>query len=96
MNTGPTRNEPGQVATKTVPWPFRRWVTRYGWRHVKFVAVVRALVALWLIILGSIFCANGYWWGALLLVAAGLVGWLACQIPRWKRALDAENGRPSV
>lgn len=83
-----------QASTKTVPWLFRRWVTRYGWRHVKFVAGVRALVALWLIILGTMFCAHGYWWGALLLVAAGLVGWLAYQIPRWKRALDTENGRP--
>jgi hypothetical protein len=52
---------------------------------------VSALVALWLIILGTIFCVNGYWWGVLLFVAAGLVGWLAYQIPRWKRALDTEN-----
>jgi hypothetical protein len=25
-------------------------------------------------------------------VAAGLVGWLAYQMPRWKLALDAEKG----
>jgi hypothetical protein len=41
----------------------------------------RALVALWLIVLGIILCACacGYRRGALLLVAAGLVGWLAYQ-----------------
>jgi hypothetical protein len=48
-----------------------------------------------LIALGAIFCAYGYWWRALLFAAAGLVGWLAYQMPRWKQALDAENGRPS-
>jgi len=37
--------------------------------------------------------AIAHWWGAFLFVAAGLVGWLACQMPRWKLALDAlQNG----
>jgi hypothetical protein len=72
-----------------VPKFIRHNVTRFGWRHVKGVAVVRYLVAIWLVILASIFCANGEWWGALLYVAAAVVGWLAYQMPRWKLALDA-------
>jgi chromate transport protein ChrA len=81
-----------RASTRTVPRFTRRGVARFGWRHVKGVAAVRAVVALWLIALGAIFCAYGYWWGALLFVAAGLVGWLAYQMPRWKLALDAEKG----
>ena len=65
--------------------------TQFGWRHVKRVAVIRWLVAAWLVILASIFCVSGQWWGALLFLAAGLNGWLAYQMPRWKRALDAEE-----
>jgi len=85
-----------QASTKTVPWIIRRFVSKYEWRHVKGIAAIRVLVALWLIILGAILCGYGYWWGASLFVAAGLVGWLAYQMPRWKLALDAENGRASA
>jgi hypothetical protein len=85
-----------QASTKTVPWIIRRFVSKYEWRHVKGIAAIRVLVALWLIILGAILCGYGYSWGASLFVAAGLVGWLAYQMPRWKLALDAENGRASA
>jgi signal transduction histidine kinase len=70
--------------------------TQFGWRHVKRVAVIRLLVAIWLVILGSIFCVFGQWWGALLFLAAGLNGWLAYQMPRWKLALDALQNGPRV
>jgi Na+/H+-translocating membrane pyrophosphatase len=79
----------------TVPWIIRRFASKYEWRHVKGIAAIRVLVALWLTFLGAILCADGYWWGAFLFVAAGLVGWLAYQMPRWKLALDAEHGRAS-
>ncbi len=81
-----------QSSPKSVPWIVRQFVTNYGWRHVKVIAGVRAVVALWLLVLGIIFCAYGYWWGVLLFVAAALVGWLAYQMPRWKLALEAETG----
>jgi hypothetical protein len=61
----------------------------FGRRHVTGVAVTRWLVAIWLAILGSIFCASGYWWGASLFAVAGLVGWLAYEMPRWSPVLDA-------
>jgi hypothetical protein len=89
-------DEVTQSSTKPVPgiirpgWPG----TQFGWRHVRGVAVIRWLVAIWLVILGAIFCASGHWWGAFLFVAAGLVGWLAYQMPRWKLALGADKNVP--
>jgi hypothetical protein len=78
------------------------WIIRHGWpgtqfglRHAKGVAVIRLLVAIWLVILGAFFCATGHWWGAFLFVAAGLVGWLAYQMPRWKLTLDADKNVPN-
>src|SRR5215472_6833068 len=79
------------------------WIIRHGWpgsqfglRHAKGVAVIRLLVAIWLVILGAFFCASGHWWGAFLFVAAGLVGWLAYQMPRWKVTLDALKNGPRL
>jgi hypothetical protein len=73
--------------TERQGWPG----TQFGWRHVKGVAAIRWLVAIWLVILGSIFCATGHWWGAVLFAVAVVVGFLAYQMPRWKMALDAAN-----
>jgi hypothetical protein len=77
-------------SSKPVPRIIKRTTTSFGWRHVHGIAIIRFLVAIWLVCLGAIFCAFGYWWGAFLFVAAGLVGALAYQMPRWK-ALDAEK-----
>jgi hypothetical protein len=65
-------------------------------RHVRHVALIRLLVATWLVILGSVFCASGHWWGALLFAGAGLHGWLAYKMPRSKRALDAGQNVPNL
>ena len=70
--------------------------TQFGWRHARGVAVVRWLVAAWLVALGSFFCATGHWWGVFLFAAAALVGWLAYQMPRWKQTLDAWQNGPRV
>jgi hypothetical protein len=85
-----------QASIKTIPRWIRRFAPRYEWAHVKGIAAIRILVALWLAFLGCILCAYGYWGGAAFFVVAGLVGWLAYQMPRWKLALDAENGRGSA
>ena len=88
-------DETMQPPTRPAPWIVARISTEFGRRHVKGVAIIRSLVAIWLVALGSIFCASGHWWGALLFVAAALVGSLAYLMPRWKVALDAENAQPS-
>jgi hypothetical protein len=68
--------------------------TQFGERHDKTVAIIRSLVAIWLVILGSIFCVLGHYWGALLFVPAGLNGWLAYQMPRLPLTLNADaDGR---
>ena len=80
-----------QSAPKSVPWIVRRIVISYEWRHVRVVAGVRAVAAVWLLFLGAILCAYGYWWGALLFAAAALQGWVAFHMPHWKLAIDAER-----
>jgi signal transduction histidine kinase len=65
-------------------------------RHAKGVAVIRFLVAVWLLILGAIFCAAGHWWGVFLFVAAFLIAWLAYQMPQWKLTLDAMKNGPRL
>ena len=68
----------------------------FGRRHVKGVAAIRWIVAIWLTILASIFCALGQWWGVSLIAVAILVGWLAYQMPRWSPMLDALQNGPRV
>lgn len=80
-----------QAPIKPVPQFVKRATTEFGWRHVHGIAIIRLLVAVWLMCLGTIFLAFGYWWGASLYAAAGLVGALAYLMPRWKLALDAER-----
>ena len=93
------RRQPGEARqrpAKPVPAMIQHGVTDFGWRHVKGVAFIRSLVAVWLIILGCVFCGTGRWWGAFLFVAAAVVGWLAYKMPRWKQALDALKNGPRV
>jgi hypothetical protein len=80
-----------QAPVRPVPRIIRRTTTQFGWRHVNGIAVIRFLVALWLVCLGCIVLSFGYWWGAFLLVGAALAGSLAYLMPRWKVALDAEK-----
>jgi signal transduction histidine kinase len=84
-------SEAERSSAKPVPRIVMRTTTSFGWRHANGIAIIRFLVAIWLVCLGAIFCTFGYWWGAFLFVAAGLVGALAYQMPRWKVALDAER-----
>ena len=74
-----------------VPWLVQRVSRPFGRRHPTGVAVTRWLVASWLVLLGTIFCASGQWWGVILFALAGLVGWLAYQMPRWSPEIDARQ-----
>lgn len=84
-----------QPPTRPAPRIVRSISTEFGRRHVRGVAITRLLVAVWLLILGSIFLAFGQWWGAILFVPAALNGTFAYLMPRWKLTLDAENAQPS-
>ena len=80
-----------QSQTKPVPRFVRRMSSDFGLRHTKGVAITRWLVMIWLVILGSIVCAYGYWWGAFLYLGAAANGWFAYLMPHWKSALEAES-----
>lgn len=83
--------------TRAVPGIVEGVLTKASWRRVKLAAFVRALVAVWLVALGSIFCANGHdGWGAFIYVAAVVVGAIAFQMPRWKAKLDSLQNGPRV
>jgi fatty acid desaturase len=88
------QGETMQPPTRPAPWIVRSVSTEFGRRHVKGVAITRLLVAIAAVTLGSVFCVSGQWWGALLFVPAALNLWFAYLMPRWKRALDAENAQP--
>jgi hypothetical protein len=80
-----------QLSITPVPKIGRSISTAFGRRHVKGVAIIRWLVAIWLTFLGSAFCALGQFWGALFFPAACAVGAAAYLMPRWNRALEAEG-----
>ena len=85
-----------QPPTTPAPWIVRSISTEFGRRHVKGVAITRLLAAIAAVILGSIFCVSGHWWGPLLFVPAALNLWFAYLMPRWKRALDDLKSGPRV
>jgi hypothetical protein len=71
---------------RAVPWIIRPFIAKFEWRHVPVFVRIRVLVALGFVIAAVTLCAAGHWWGALFFVAAGLDGWVAFELPRWKLA----------
>jgi hypothetical protein len=49
-------------------------------RHPGVYGGMFAAVGLWLALLGSIFCAAGYWWGTALFAIAAVQLWRAAQL----------------
>ena len=70
-----------QPPTSRPPWIARSVSTEFGRRHVRGVAIARLLVAIGMVTAGSIYCASGYWWGALWFVPAALNLWFANLMP---------------
>jgi hypothetical protein len=52
----------------------------FAFRHPRPCAIVESLVGIWVVIIASILCSYGYWWGALLFVVAALPFWVAYQL----------------
>jgi hypothetical protein len=52
----------------------------FAYRHPRACASVEFVVGIWLIIIGAILCAYGYWWGAALFVVTALPFWVAYQL----------------
>jgi hypothetical protein len=62
-------------------WPFQL-------RHPQAWAVVRALIVVWFLTLGSILCSHGYAWGALVYLAAAKDLALGYRLLKTSRALQ--------
>jgi hypothetical protein len=88
-------DETMQSPTRPAPSIARSISTEFGRRHVKGVAITRLLVAIGLVTAGSVLCASGLWWGALLFAPAALNAWFAYLMPHWNRTLASENAQPS-
>jgi hypothetical protein len=52
----------------------------FAYRHPRACASVEFVVGIWLIIIGAILCAYGYWWGAALFAVTALPFWVAYQL----------------
>lgn len=91
--TGPIdpQGDLGLRSADQAPPLIRHLSSDFGLRHTKGVAITRWLVMSLLVILGSVFCALGYWWGAWLYIGAAANGLLAYLMPHWKTALEAES-----
>jgi len=61
-----------QPSIESVPWVVRHLTTSFSRRHARVSGGVRVVVAVWLVVVGSILCSIGDWPGALLFVAASL------------------------
>lgn len=85
-------DEKMQSSSKPVSPIVRAITTDFGRRHKKGVAGSRLLAAICYVTVGSFFLATGHWWGALLFLAAVANGVVVYLMPRWRLALDAENG----
>ena len=57
-----------------------RLITTFDRRHPRFVVRVRVAVGVWLLILGAILLAGGYWWGVLMAAPAALHFYLAYRL----------------
>ena len=84
-------HEAHRPSTKPVP-SFARSLSRpFGRRHPTGVTIIRSLVAVWLVFLGSVFWYLGQYWGVLFFPLAAAIAALAFLMPRWNRALVAEG-----
>jgi hypothetical protein len=51
-----------------------------GRRHPRLIARVRIAVGIWLLVAAAILCAEGRWWGVVLVAPAALHFWLAYRL----------------
>jgi hypothetical protein len=47
---------------------------------------MRVVIGIWLLVVGSLLLSDGYWWGALIFVAAALHFYLAYRLRHTMRA----------
>ncbi|MGH3157546.1 MAG: hypothetical protein ACRDNF_13335, partial [Streptosporangiaceae bacterium] len=68
----------------------------YAYRHPRVFGGVGLAAGIWLLILGVILCAYGFWWGTALIAVAALELWVAYHLlvaPLPQRVRELEQSR---
>ena len=66
--------------TRPEPLVMRVLLRPSAYRHPKAWGSACLAAGLWLVILGTILCAYGFWWGALLVAVGVLESWIAYRL----------------
>jgi hypothetical protein len=67
---------------RSQPLAMRILIRRFVYRHPKAWASLCLAAGSWLVILGTILCAYGFWWGAGLMAVGALELWIAYRLLR--------------
>ena len=68
------------TVTRPEPLLMRVLVRPSAYRHPKLWGGLCLAAGLWLVILGTILCAYGFWWGAGLIAVGALELWIAYRL----------------
>jgi signal transduction histidine kinase len=82
--------------TPSQPWLMRILVRRFVYRHPRAWGGVCLAAGSWLVILGTILCSYGFWWGAGLIAVGALEVWIAYRLlvaPLPLRVRELERSR---
>ncbi len=87
---------PGDGVIPAQPLLMRILVRRYVYRHPRAWGSLCLAAGSWLVILGTILCAYGFWWGAGLIAVGALELWIAYHLlvaPLPQRVRELEQSR---
>jgi signal transduction histidine kinase len=96
---GISMRAPGNNATPSEPLIMRILLRPAAYRHPKAWGGACVAVGLWLLVLGVLLCAYGFWWGASLIAVAALELWVAYRLlvaPLPQRVRELEQSRAHV
>jgi hypothetical protein len=67
---------------RSQPLAMRILIRRFVYRHPKAWASLCLAAGSWVVILGTILCVYGFWWGAGLMAVGALELWIAYRLLR--------------
>lgn len=59
----------------SAPWIVQRLTGPWHWNHPRLFVGIELLVAAWVVTIGALLCAGGYWEGVFCFVVAVLLLW---------------------
>lgn len=74
-------------SAENIPWIIRHLTGDWHWHHARFFVGMELVVPAWMVTIGVILCASGYWEGALVFVGVALLLWFILLFERavWHR-----------